>query len=262
MPFGTSEDDPDFQMALIFVVCVALLGIGITVQHYFDNEARLLNPYRKQWQGAPYKGRFNFSSPENQDKSALPREGQVTLANQYGLVRAGVFSAMGTDQKMHPANAFLIKFLPFKTDQLWIVMRLVAERLKYAYDTDFFPDGYKDVWQTSKQAYRFMRGDCEDHAILIADWLIEMGYDARVAVGKMRGGGHAWVVLFENDQVYLIEATSKFSHKQLPLAKFRAEYHPLLMFNQDTTWFNYGTSLTTNYRSSNWRPLFYFKGAA
>ena len=67
----------------------------------------------------------------------------------------------------------------------------------------------REIWQNSRQAYLHTRGDCEDHAIILADWLIALGHDARVVLGNHRGGGHAWVVLFQDGREMILEATSK-----------------------------------------------------
>ena len=54
----------------------------------------------------------------------------------------------------------------------------LAQRKRYQLDAKQYA-GRSEVWQTSRQAFFYPRGDCEDHAIALADWLIEMGEDAR-----------------------------------------------------------------------------------
>jgi len=98
--------------------------------------------------------------------------------------------ALGTDLEPYFVNGFLIGFMPFFTDNVWATMQTVSMRLKYQLDREQFHP-YNDIWQTSKQAYSRLRGDCEDHAILLSDWLISLGYDARVVLGEYKNEGHA-----------------------------------------------------------------------
>ena len=167
-------------------------------------------------------------------------------------------TAMGRDNRHHVASAFLLGFQPFETDKLWVPMQTIATRLKYRYDEKQFR-GMRDLWQTSKQAYYWLRGDCEDHALLLADWLIEMGYDARVVAGKHGKEGHAWVVVLDQGKTYLLEATSKRKRRVMPLAVNLPEYKPEYMFNRVSFWVNSGSFLTSNYTDSRWqkRSLFY-----
>ena len=163
-------------------------------------------------------------------------------------------SAFGTDYLHHFVNNYLVGYEPFKTEQLWIPHYTIAMRLKYQLDADQY-GGLKEVWQNSKQAFFNTRGDCEDHAIILADWLISMGLDARVVLGKFDNGGHAWVVVFKDSKVFLLEATSKQKRKQwnlYPLADFQTKYHPKCMFNRDYFWLNIGSIYTTRYIGNHW----------
>ena len=103
--------------------------------------------------------------------------------------------------------------------------------------------GKDDVWQTSRQAFYYPRGDCEDHAIVLADWLTMMGEDARVVIGEWKGGGHAWVTLFRDGNEYLLEATRKKGlgrNQPYPLASLFPIYRPRYMFNHESFWVNTG----------------------
>lgn len=160
--------------------------------------------------------------------------------------------APGMDYKFHISNSFLEGYAPFITDSLWIPLHVIADKKTYALDEIQF-GGYKEVWQTSSQAYMYTRGDCEDHAIALADWLIELGQDARVAVGEHNGEGHAWVVLFKDNKEYLLESTQKRNLKKVfPLAALETNYRPKMMFNRDDFWFNTGSDFTTSYSSNKW----------
>lgn len=163
-------------------------------------------------------------------------------------------SAFGTDNSHHFVNGYLVGYAPFETAQLWVPHYTVAMRLRYQMDSKQY-GGLRDVWQNSKQAFFNTRGDCEDHALVIADWLIEMGVDARVALGKFKKSGHAWVVVFMDDQVFLLEATNKQKRKHwrhYPLADLASGYYPNYMFNRDYFWVNTGSEITTDYTGRHW----------
>ena len=132
---------------------------------------------------------------------------------------------------------------------------MLATRKLYQYDHLQY-SGLKDVWQNSIQAYKNTRGDCEDHAIALADWLIGLGLDARVALGTFKEEGHAWVIVFKEGKEYLLEATKKtrISHwSRYRLAKVEADYHPTHLFNRDTLWINTGSKYTVSYSGKNWK---------
>ena len=173
-------------------------------------------------------------------------------------------SAPGTDRRHHFVNSYLIGYEPFKTDIPWMPLYVISTRISCA--PDYIPGMESvDIWETSKEAFLNACGDCEDHAVLLADWLINMGMDARVVLGVWRRGGHAWVVVFKDKNVYLLESTdknSKNSWRYYPLAAASVDYHPICMFNRDYFWLNEGSILTTNYNSQRWaRASQFFKGS-
>jgi hypothetical protein len=163
-------------------------------------------------------------------------------------------SAFGTDNLHHFLNHYLIGYAPFQTEHLWIPHYTISMRLKYQLDAVQYW-GLREVWQNSKQAFFNTRGDCEDHALVLADWLIEMGLDARVVLGIYQDKGHAWVVLLKGSEVFLLEATNKQKRKKwrhYPLAQFEQNYHPKCMFNRNYFWLNTGSIYTTDYVSEHW----------
>jgi len=168
-------------------------------------------------------------------------------------------TAYGIDKKHHFANSYLLGFLPFKTDSVWEPVYAVAMMKTYQYDKIQY-SGLVEVWQNSRQAFYYPRGDCEDHAIVLADWLISTGYDARVAVGTYNGGGHAWVVLFKNKSEYLIEATSKSKNisENLSPAFLETEYNPTMQFNRTEFWVKTDKKQTTRYNGSHWKLASHF----
>jgi len=163
-------------------------------------------------------------------------------------------SAFGTDHSHHFVNGYLVGYEPFKTQFLWMPHYTISMRLRYQLDSKQY-GGLKDVWQTSKQAFYNTRGDCEDHALILADWLIEMGIDARVVLGVYKKQGHAWIVVFKDSNFYLLEATGKQKRRHwrhYPLARLETNYHPKFMFNRDYFWVNTGTVFTTDYQGKHW----------
>ncbi|MDJ0626581.1 MAG: transglutaminase domain-containing protein [Candidatus Caenarcaniphilales bacterium] len=163
-------------------------------------------------------------------------------------------SEPGTDGDHHFTNAYLEDYMPFFTENLWVPLYTISKRKKYLFDHINYPEKI-EVWQSSKEAFRNTRGDCEDHAIALADWLISLGEDARVVLGHYKNGGHAWVILFKDNKEFLLEATQKSGLaylKQYPLAKLRTRYHPKYMFNRKGFWLNEGSVYTTSYSGDNW----------
>ena len=174
-----------------------------------------------------------------------------------------IASAFGTDYLHHFVIHYLVGYAPFVTENLWMPHYTISMRLKYQLDAEQY-GGYREVWQNSKEAFVNTRGDCEDHALALADWLIEMGIDARVVLGSYKKEGHAWVVVFLEDDVFLLESTSKQknrSWRHYPLAKFESNYHPKYMFNRKYFWLNKGSVYTTRYDGNTWiKKSRFFRG--
>jgi len=163
-------------------------------------------------------------------------------------------TASGVDRQHHFVNAYLEGFQPFRTEQLWVPLYTIAHKLVYQRDHLQY-SGLQDVWQSSRQAFYNTRGDCEDHALILADWLISMGYDARVVLGTAMREGHAWVVVFHEGQEFLLEATSKrkkMDWSLYPLAGLQTDYQPKYMFNRRFFWTNQGSEFTTRYSGGQW----------
>lgn len=177
----------------------------------------------------------------------------ISIWNWQGL-ESVTATARGLDKLHHFANSYLVGFQPFETKDLWVPLYTLAIRKEYQYDHLQYA-GLADIWQTSRQAYYQKRGDCEDHAILLADWLINLGVDARVALGTHKGEGHAWVVAVVNNTEYLLEATSKRRHSNwqaMPLAALAEGYEVEFQFNRDYFWAKTTSAPTRNYRGKHW----------
>ncbi|MHC3994278.1 transglutaminase domain-containing protein [Thiomicrolovo sp. ZZH C-3] len=168
------------------------------------------------------------------------------------------YFAYGRDLKAYYANGFFKHFIPFRGDSKWNAMHHVSRHMRYMRDEEQFK-GYTEIWLSSEEAYLSGRGDCEDHAILLADWLCGIGYDARVVFGTYKNEGHAWVVVFEAGKTYLLEATAKRVKSSFPLASALPNYHPRGMFNARDIWYNYGSPLTTNYTGGQWVKTAHFR---
>lgn len=169
-------------------------------------------------------------------------------------------AAPSVEGTLHSPQAFMLGQAPYRVEQTWMPLYALSERMRYQLDKQQF-QGREEVWLTTLQAWSRAKGDCEDHAILLADWLIEMGMDARVVLGKHRREGHAWVVVFKDGQEYLLEATHKKKSVRwsaYPLARLLPDYHPEMMFNRQTLWVNTGSALSVIYAGPQWRPALTF----
>lgn len=191
---------------------------------------------------------------ENKDDQARPFMWQ----DQHG--RPAVISAQGIDTEHHFANSYLVGAHPFRIDNPALPLHFLAKRKVYQYDQQQYQRG--DVWQNSAQAWVHLRGDCEDHAMILADWLLAEGFDARVVLGSYRGEGHAWVVAFLQGQVYLLEATDKQAGKSwqhVPLAALASDYHAEFMFNRDKFWVRKAQAPQPDYQSAQWLETAQFR---
>lgn len=169
-------------------------------------------------------------------------------------------SSMGLDRKHYIANSFLVGIQPFETGNPWLPLYALANRKTYQLDSEQYQGA--DVWQNSAQAFKYLRGDCEDHAIVLADWLISMGIDARVVLGRYKEGGHAWVVAFLHGEAYLLEATSKREvqdWKHYPLASVTQHYYPTAMFNRTRFWVKRASAHSRDYSQSAWEEASRFE---
>ena len=177
------------------------------------------------------------------------------------------YVATGIDQRPYFSNSYLVGFVPFETESVWVPLATLGMRKRYVLDHVQHGPGMTDIWQNSEQAYYYGHGDCEDHAVLLADWLIGLGYDARVVIGEIPQGGHAWVVLFIEGKTYVLEATDKRRptsvHDFIPAAR-ATQYRPRMQFNRTEFWENTGSTMTVDYRGAKWlrRSLFRAQPAA
>ncbi len=141
-----------------------------------------------------------------------------------------------------------------RLEEMFAVWKAVLDRCRYAEDI-VGVKGAKDIWQTSAETWKVANGDCEDTSILLADWLISRGFDARVALGTLAGhGGHAWCVVRLGGEQYILESTeAKPDPKRPPLVTRIGQYYrPEILFDPDYVYFRTGKG---------WTPLYYSKSA-
>lgn len=228
----------------IFGLLAILFGLYFALDHYFPaivypELKKLRNDPSVLIKAVPRKGEvvptsvysaylFNQSLFLGQDDFGKKSE------NSPGDPKKINWFVKGTDGKEHPSNAYFLGFIPFHTNKYWLPLLAVSLRVKYKRDDEIILG--KDIWQTSLETYIKMRGDCEDHSILLADWMTGLGYDARVVVGTAHGEGHAWVVLYKDGKEYLLETTDKASRRRYPFVALHPEYVPAIMFNRDHFW--------------------------
>lgn len=127
-------------------------------------------------------------------------------------------------------------------EEMESIWKRVLDHCQYQtdHDTDNFGPA-KDSWQTSAETLQRRSGDCEDTSILLADWLISRGIDARVVIGETTAlQGHSWCVARVEGEVYLLETTvdSDEAPEHAPLAAELADrYRPEYLFDRDRLYF-------------------------
>jgi len=170
-------------------------------------------------------------------------------------------SALGLDWKHHFVSSYLVGIHPFPVENKWLPLYTIAQMKTYQLDSEQYQA--VDLWQNSAQAFILPRGDCEDHALILADWLISEGVDAKVVVGTYKDSGHAWVIATVNNQEFLLEPTAKRIRKSwnhFPLASLAKNYHPSFMFNRKYFWANLTKEQT--YTGKHWIKTSIFTKAA
>ncbi len=169
--------------------------------------------------------------------------------------------------RYHHANQFLTGFEPpsfvpradpddldgrhFEMTTIW---KAVVDHCRY--ETDILGlAGQGEQWQFASQTHAYANGDCEDTSILLVDWLIARGFDARVALGwaQTAGGettGHAWAVCRIGREEFILESTPHYYDPQGPPtnAEIGNLYLPYALLNRGTTYFR---------RTEGWTPTYY-----
>jgi len=154
------------------------------------------------------------------------------------------------NKKFYFKNAFLVKYVPFIPKNMFYTLTHLSKHLKHT-------DSSK-LTKTSQQTYQYRSANYEEGAILTADWLIELGYDARVIVGKYKNKNHAWVLLLNQNNEYILDTSFRRKVKHFPLAGTMPNYHPKYMYNNKYIWINTGSQLTVKYRDKKWEKSYQF----
>jgi predicted transglutaminase-like cysteine proteinase len=149
---------------------------------------------------------------------------------------------LGRDTKglYHDAPAFLIASPcpapaagSHPLDAMLSIWQAAVRRCRYVEDGDS-EDTPTDSWQTPKQTLRKGTGDCEDSALLLTDWMLSNKIPARMAVGTMEGGGHAWCIVRVDKADYLLESTNRLPDPEnLPVVNPNDGYVPTALFDRE-----------------------------
>lgn len=169
----------------------------------------------------------------------------------------------------HRANQFLEGMRPppgvgsdatNRHEEMMAIWSAVLERCRYAKDLSGLK-GEKDTWQRPSETFDFRNGDCEDTALLLTDWLLSRGFNARVAIGETVGiGGHAWTVVELEGRQYCLETTIGKVPKAAPETITVADrYRPQFLFDRRNIYFfdSKLTDVTEYFSSDHWIALAY-----
>jgi hypothetical protein len=150
-------------------------------------------------------------------------------------------------------------------EKILAIWRVVADRCDYELDQDRADDsgdGNREVWKTSGETWAEASGDCEDTSILLADALIEAGFDARVAIGWNGNiGQHAWVVVKAGEGQYLLETTLQKAIGREDLSEVAAAasfYQPEQLFDREQIYYSTARPerFTKDYFAKDvWKPV-------
>jgi predicted transglutaminase-like cysteine proteinase len=149
---------------------------------------------------------------------------------------------LGRDTKgnYHDATAFLIPS-SYPTvapgtdplDAMISIWQAAVKRCQYLGDGDN-DDEPGDFWQTPRQTLVKGTGDCEDSALLLTDWLLSNEIPARMVLGTVKGGGHAWCVVRVDHTDYLLESTNRNPDLgNLPAVNRNDGYTPSALIDRD-----------------------------
>jgi hypothetical protein len=97
---------------------------------------------------------------------------------------------------------------------------------EYVSDEELF--GKKEHWQPPEEFEQRRKGDCDDFALWTWRQLLNLGYDARLAVG-VHGRyltGHAWVLLYGTGRTMLLEPLRARLGMHMPQLS-TISYHPI-----------------------------------
>lgn len=171
----------------------------------------------------------------------IPRQARMFTLRCQHCEKVYAMLAVDSEGRFRHVNEYLTGYMPpnaippgpTKIQELMAIWRAEAQLCRY------FTDGAKDnddAWQTAEETLSLRRGDCEDSAILLADWLLSRGYEARVAIGSYDAtrSTHAWVVVRLEGNDFVLESTEfPLTRQQPPLVRESgSRYAPELLFDR------------------------------
>jgi transglutaminase-like putative cysteine protease len=123
------------------------------------------------------------------------------------------------NRNAHPLQVAYSPPVPEQVAQ-WLRSQFADRQLSYYSD----PSGF-DCWYSPATTLRRRAGDCEDLTLLTVSLLLAAGVSARVAIGTVPGGGHAWVEGEDAHGGFLIEATSGELHRYQRPSEYTLSWH-------------------------------------
>lgn len=126
------------------------------------------------------------------------------------------------------------------------IARKIHQEITYTPD---FKKGCLEFWQLPEETLTLKTGDCEDTSILALDTYKRFEFNVYMALGstspKSNQPDHAWVVIFLNNQKYIVETTNGQVYSTNPLTPLQSLLSPILTPNQ-LIYYQFGELLTTN----------------
>jgi predicted transglutaminase-like cysteine proteinase len=212
-------------------------GVLITVRRLEDLTPEIIT----EGKGNVY---FNVCSHCGHEHSSEVHRGDlgIKLECQKCRLSYGVIAA-DTRGKFRYANEFLTGYRPpalFPEDgnrlhEMYTIWSAVVRHCKYTKDNTR-QNEERDIWQTALETQSLGQGDCEDSSIMLVDWLLARGFQARVVLGHYGDmGGHAWVVVRLDGTDYLLESTEGPPNLEQPpyVSDVGARYVPDTLFDRD-----------------------------
>jgi hypothetical protein len=183
----------------------------------------------------------------------IPRPAPVLKLRCQHCQHVYAMLAVDTQGNYRPVNEFLTGYMPpntllpgpTKLQELMAIWQAETQLCRY------LTDGRKehdDAWQTARETRELRQGDCEDSAILLADWLLTRGFQARVAIGRYdaKKSAHAWVTVRVDGSEFLLESTEAPLGLQRPplVRELGARYVPELLFDRSAIYIPKGPDAT------------------
>lgn len=183
------------------------------------------------------------------------------------------YAVIASDSKgtFHYVNEFLTGYSPPATfaknesriQKLFTIWSAVHDHCRYtndpgASDSKYASKNHLDSWQFADETQRLRTGDCEDSTIFLADWLLSLGYQVRVALGRYGDlGGHAWCVVKIEDKEYLLESTEGRPDPVDPplISRVGSRYVPEVLFDRFAIYVPSSANRVWNgdyWKNSNW----------